>query len=154
MPDVFQTGLALRRLFMGTKVSKASFTLPASVSAALFTITGGRVILTSIVGEVTTLIQTQACATKLISTPTVGTAVDMCATLDITADEVGCLYGITGVPGDAMIGTNAGLTPAMLKSLILPTGTINLNTAATNTGATKWVMTYIPLDDGASVAAA
>lgn len=150
----FGQGLSLRRLFLGTKVDKASFTLPATATGALFTVTGGRIILTSIVGEVTTVIQTQANNTKLISTPTVGTAVDMCAALDITADEVGCLYGITGIPANALIGTNAGLTPHMTNYQVIPIGTIGLNCAATNTGATKWSMTYIPLDDGASVAAA
>lgn len=154
MADTFISGLALRKLLLGIKVDKASFTLPASTSGALFTVTGGRILLTSILGEVTTIIQTQANATKLISTPTVGTAVDMCATLDITADEIGCLYGITGVPATAMVGTNAGLTVQMYNYQIIPVGTINLNTAATNTGATKWSMTYIPLDDGATVAAA
>lgn len=145
-------GTQLRQIHYGTKVDKASFTLPASTTATLFTITVGRIILTSIVGEVTTLVQTQACNTKLVATPTTGTAVDMCAVLDITADEVGCLYGITGLPSDAMYGANAGLTQVQARPLIIPIGTIKLSTAATNTGATKWSMTYIPLDDGATVA--
>lgn len=146
-------GRSLERLF-GIHVVKPAFTLPASGSGALYTITGGRIMLVQIFGEVTTIIQAQACNTKLISTPTTGTAVDMCAVLDITGDEVGCLYGITGIPADALIGTNAGLTPAMQKRLILPIGTINLNTGATNTGATKWDAWYIPLDAGAAMVAA
>ena len=154
MPPNALSQAAYRELVLGVRIDKASFTLPASASGALFTIAGGRILLTSIYGEVTTLIQTQVCNAKLISTPTTGTAVDMCAVLDITADEVGCLYGITGLPSDALVGTNAGLTQHMNRYLILPIGTINLNTSATNTGATKWSMTYIPLDNGASVVAA
>lgn len=154
MTDLLQQGLALRRLFLGTKVERATAALPASTAAAIFTISGGRIILTSIVGEVTATIQTQLDNTKLISNPTTGTSVDMCAVLDITADEVGCLYGITGLPSDALIGTNAGLTQHMNRYLVLPIGTIDLSCSATNTGSATWGITYIPFDDGASVAAA
>lgn len=147
-------GQALRDTNLGFRVERATATLPASTTGELFTISGGRVMITSIVGEVTTLIQTQLNNTKLIANPTMGTSVDMCAVLDITADEVGCLYGITGTPSDALIGTNAGLTPAMAKALILNTGTIDLSCSATNTGSVKWSLTYIPIDDGAAVVAA
>ena len=154
MPDTFISGVALRKLLLGERVLKASFTLPASASGALYTISGGRVLITSIVGEVTTIVQAQACNLKLISTPTTGTAVDMCAVVDINAKEAGCLLGITGVPATALVATNAGLTVQMYNYQILPIGTINLNTSATNTGATKWSLTYIPVDDGAAVVAA
>lgn len=154
MAGLFGQGLALRRLFLGTKVERATATLPQTTAAAIFNILGGRIILTSIVGEVTTLIQTQANATKLTSNPTTGTSVDMCATLDITADEVGCLYGITGLPSDALVGTNAGFAPIPYRHQCLPVGTIDLDCAASNTGSVKWTLTYIPLDDGAYVEAA
>lgn len=151
---IYDQGLALRMLHLGIKVDRATATLPQTTAAAIFTITGGRIILTSIVGEVTTIIQTQANNTKLTSNPTTGTSVDMCAVLDISADEVGCLYGITGVPATAMVGTNAGLTPHMYNFQVLPIGAIDLDCAASNTGSVKWTLTYVPLDDGASVAAA
>jgi hypothetical protein len=141
----------LRQGRFGIQVSKASFTLPATATGTLFTVTGGRIILTSIVGEVTTIIQAQANAVKLISTPTTGTAVDLCGTVDINGKEAGCLLGITGTLATAMTASNAGATVTMTP-LVIPIGTIGLNTAATNTGATKWVMMYFALDDGASVA--
>lgn len=151
--SVLNDGAAFLRALKGLRVSRATDTLPQTTAEAIFTIAGGRVILTSIVGEVTTAIQAQANNTKLISNPTTGTSVDMCAVLDITGDEVGCLYGITGTPGDALIGTNAGLTPDMAKWLILPVGGIDLSCAASNTGSVKWTLTYIPLDDGATITA-
>jgi len=150
----FIAGKAQRQLLLGLQVLRATATLPQGAAGALFTIAGGRIVLTSIVGEVTTLIQTVANATKLTSNPTVGTSVDMCGTLDITADEVGCLYGITGVPATALLGTNAGLTVQMYNYQILPIGTIDLDCAGSATGSVKWQLTYFPLDDGASVAAA
>jgi len=139
---------------IGRIVERDLATLPAGVAGALFTIAGGKVLITSIVGEVTTVIQTQANNTKLTANPTVGTAVDMCAVLDISADEVGCLYGITGTPANALIGTNAGLTPEMAKGLILNSGTIDLDCAATNTGAIKWTIHYVPIDKDATIVVA
>lgn len=145
---------AMREIGLGFRVVRAAATLPATTATAYFTVSGGRILLTSILGEVTTIVQTQINNMKLISNPTTGTSVDMCAVLDISADEVGCLYGITGVPADALIGTNAGLARAMTSRLVIPIGAIELSCSATNTGATKWQLTYIPLDDGAYVVAA
>lgn len=145
-------GKGLRYANFGLVVDKASATLPATTTQTLFTVTGGRILVTSITGEVTTIVQAQANATKLTSAPTTGTAVDLCATLDITGDEVGCLYGITGLFSDAMVGANAGAGVVQRNPVTVPIGVIRLSCAATNTGATKWRITYIPLDDGASVA--
>lgn len=145
-------GTTLRQGLFGIKVDKATAALPQTATGTLFTVAGGRILLTSIVGEVTTVIQTQANNTKLVSTPTTGTAVDLCAVLDITADEVGCLYGITGTFATAMVGSNAGATVIPATRIVIPIGTIGLSCAASNTGSVKWSMTYVPLDDGASVA--
>jgi hypothetical protein len=145
-------GKSLRTIGFGIKVDKATAALPQTTTGTLFTVSGGRVLLTGIVGEVTTIVQAQANNTKLVSTPTVGTAVDLCAVLDITGDEAGCLYGITGVFGDAMVGANAGATYLQLRPIVIPVGTIKLSCAASNTGSVKWSMTYIPLDDAGAVA--
>lgn len=142
------------RLALGFQVNRATATLPQTTAHALFTIVGGRIKVTQIIGEVTTVIQTQANNTKLTANPTTGTSVDMCAALDITADEVGCLYGITGTPANALVGTNAGLTPAMACGQILNVGTIDLDCAANNTGSVKWTLFYQPIDRGAYVDAA
>jgi hypothetical protein len=39
-----------------------------------------------------------------------------------------------------------------MTNLVLSEGTIDLTTAASNTGDVKWDMFYIPLDTGATVA--
>lgn len=147
-------GSQLRDIALGRKVERATATLPQTTAAALFTIAGGRVLLTSIVGEVTTAIQNQANNTKLTANPTTGTDVDICAVLNTAADEVGCLYGITGLFSDALVGANAGATVLPRNPVVLPAGTLDLSCAASNTGSVKWTLTYVPLDDGASVAAA
>lgn len=147
-------GDQLRTILFGTKVDRATAALPQTTQSALFTIAGGRVLLTGIVGEVTTIIQTQANNTKLVANPTTGTDVDICAVLSITAKEVGTLFGITGLFSDALVGANAGAGVFPRNAVILPVGTLDLSCAASNTGAVKWSLFYIALDNGASVVAA
>lgn len=147
-------GQVLRNLIFGLAVERATASLPQTTDGALFTITGGRIILLGIVGEVTTVIQTQANNTKLKSVPTTGTTVDLCAVLNISAKEVGTLFGITGTFSDAMVGANAGATVLPDRPVVVPIGSIKLDCAASNTGSVKWTLLYMPIDDGASVAAA
>jgi hypothetical protein len=141
-------------LRFGIPVSRAAAALPQTAASALFNVRGGRVAILGIVGEVTTAIQAQANAMKLIANPDVGTSVDMCTTLDVNADELGCLYGITGVPGDALVGANAGAGPLCARPLVVNAGTIDLSCAASNTGGIKWQIRYLPLDPGAFIEAA
>lgn len=150
----FIQGGEIRRLLFGNKVERVAGALPQTAAGSLFTVTGGRILLTSIVGQVTTVIQTQANNTKLQSVPTVGTAVDLCAVLDISAKEVGALFGVTGLFSDALVGANAGATVLPRNGIVIPAGAIKLSCAASNTGAAKWTITYVPLDAGVSVAAA
>lgn len=133
--------------------NRATSSLPATASTAYFTVTG-KVKILNIIGEVTTVFQTQANNTKLIATPTVGAAVDLCAVLDTTAAAVGSLLTITGTLADAMIKTVSGAVPTQASPVIVTAGTINLSTSATSTGASKWTVIYEPIDQGAMVIAA
>lgn len=148
--DVFTT------ISVGFHAVKATATPPASTTQNLFTITGGRVLVTVFVGEVTTIIQAQACNLKLTSAPTTGSAVDFASNLDINAFEAGAILIAEG-DGTALIGTStgAGFAPALnALPFILPIGTIRCATSATNTGSIKWDVWYFPLDDGALVVSA
>lgn len=151
-------GDQLRALLCGVKVLRATAALPQTATSQLFTITGGKVLVTSIVGEVTTVIQTQANNTKLTFDPDdAGATQDLCAVLDITADAVGTMYGITGTPATAMQDALNFLPPSkslVANGLLLKPGKILLDCAASNTGAVKWDLAYIPYDNGAAVAAA
>lgn len=142
---------------LGRVVERATAALPQSTASALFTVSTGRVIVTAIIGEVTTVIQTQADATKLTFDPTdAGATQDLCATLDITADAVGTMYSITGTPATALQDAlNFVPSSKMLaQPIILKPGSVLLDCAASNTGSVKWTLAYWPLDTGASVAAA
>lgn len=152
--SVYNGALATTLSVVGTRVDRDTATLPQTTASAIFSITGGRVLITQIIGEVTTVIQTQANNTKLVANPTTGTSADMCAVLNISADEVGTLYGLTGLNSDAMLGVNAGLVPGQVRAQVLNVGSIDLNCAASNTGAIKWTVFYTPIDDGAAISAA
>jgi len=135
-------------------VERAKATLPQTTQTPYFTVSG-RVLITQIVGEVdTTAIQAQANAMKLISNPTVGADVDLCATVETNGDVVGTIYNITGTLADAMVATTSGAVIAQANSILVAAGTIDLDCAASNTGETKWTVHYIPLDAGSTVVTA
>lgn len=144
-----------RELTTGIRVDRATDTLPQTTDEALFTITGGRVLVVGLVGEVTTVIQTQANNTKIKFNPdATGADQDLCAVLDITADPVGELYTISGTVGDAMRSDLLIGNPYMANPLLLSEGAIELDCAASNTGSVSWSVIYVPWDTGAAIAAA
>lgn len=144
----------VRALSLGTRVTRATAALPQTTQSALFTVAGGLVAITSILGVVTTAIQAQANNTKIVANPTTGTDVDLCAVLSISGKEVGTIFGITGLFSDALVGANAGAGVLPRNAVAVPAGTIDLSCAASNTGSVRWVVTYVAIDDGASVTAA
>ena len=152
--SVYNEGAAYTRAVLGVKVDKAAAALPQTTAAAIFNVTGGKCLITSIVGEVGTVIQTQANDTKLTANPTSGTSVDICAALDISADEAGSLYAITGTFTDALQGGAAGAVANQATGVVVNVGTIDLDCAASNTGTIAWTITYVPLEANAAIVAA
>lgn len=153
MPLTSRSRSAYAEIVFGQATDRATGALPATAAASLFTIAGGRIALMAIVGEVTTIIQAQATTLKLTSTPTVGTAVDLCATVDMSGKEVGTLLGITGLFSDAMVAANAGAGIMPRNPIVIPVGNIRWTTGATSTGSVKWRLFWLPLDAGATVTA-
>lgn len=150
---VYTTAAALNAANLGTRVDRASATLPATTQTPYFHVYGGRCMVTMLLGEVTTLVQTQACNASWEANPTTGTTNAMCAVLNITAHEAGALLSITGTVGDALIAGQSGAVKGQLAPVIVAIGDLEFKTSATNTGATKWSLWYLPLDDGAYIAA-
>src|SRR4030095_40368 len=90
----------LRTINFGTKVTGGAKTLPASTTGAIFTVTGGRGLVTNLTGVVPTAIQAQACATKLVATPSgAGSVNDLSGTVDVNALGLGGLLSPTGLAG-------------------------------------------------------
>lgn len=145
---------AFTSVMLGFRVDKASATIPQTATQNLFTVAGGRVAILGLLGEVTTVIGATLTNAKLISTPTVGTAVDLCAVLAIASKEAGTLFGISGIFADALVGANAGASILPQRPVVVPVGVVGLNTSASTTGATKWACWYVALDEGATLVSA
>lgn len=147
----------IRTALYGVKVDRATAALPASTLGDLFTVTGGRIVITSLVGEVTTVLGSGANSLTIGTTPTVGTGSASAlgsGTTSLLTAPVGT--HIAASPGSAVIvdlGTQAGVALPSFGFLADP-GSVTITTAATVTGSVKWSITYIPYDDGALVVAA
>lgn len=137
-------------------VERAAANLPQTAQSALFTVSGGRVLIVDLLGEVTTAVQNQANTTKVVFNPTVGTDKDLCSAANIADTAVGTYFAI-----DPQSVTLGGLQTVisfawsrLSQPITLGPGTVDLNCAASNTGQVKWRLAYVPLDPGARVEAA
>lgn len=148
-------GNQIRQILLGTKVDRAAATIPQTAAQNLFSVTGGRVLITGLIGEVTTVIGGTATTLKVTNTPAAGTAVDYASATAITSKEVGAEATLPLTAGGGLVVNNAGgggQFPGHAP-YVAPVGTISCTTSASTTGAMKWSLTYVPLDDGASVTA-
>jgi len=134
----------------------ASKSVASIATANLFTISGGCIKVLNIVGYITTACQAVGNATKLIMTPTGGTATDLCATLDLNGAGQYGLLTITGTFANAMVLTaTAGIkADVQATPFITSPGTLSMNCAGTTSGAIDWYIEYMPMDADAIVEAA
>jgi hypothetical protein len=145
------SGRAQRRNIYGLTIERAGAVLPATGNQTLFTITGGRIILTALIGEVSTVMSATATNLKLSAVGTVSTvSTDLCSNTAVTSLAVGNQFSPFAIGSAAQTGSSV----TMQNEEILPVGLIRATTDATNTGAMRWSLLYIPLDDGAFVTAA
>lgn len=148
---ILTSGTGLRTWQFGLKVEKSTGTL-AATTVGLFTVTG-RVIVTLLIGEVTTAI-TVANSYKLQHNPTVGTTADLFAATDIgtTDTPAGSLLGFTGVASDSVV-VGAGRAATLQRPVVLTAGVVESVSAGTD-GVINWILTYVPLSDNGKVVAA
>lgn len=147
--SVYNQAAAFRKSVLG-EVSNKTVTVTGAGTQAAFTIAGGLVAITSIVGRVTTAI-TVAGTTKLVANPTAGTSVDLCTATDLgTTDTV--VGEILVVEKGSAIAL--GADTFSLNPLLVETGQIEVVTATGGDGAVKWYVTWVPVDDGATLVAA
>lgn len=143
-------------------VQRPALVLPQSTTQQLFQVIGGRVLVHALIGEVTTVLTATDPVAKISAqkldaamAATVGTAVDVASTVDISSLEVGGLVFVEG-DGTAEVKSNAGAAfmGTNTGKWVAPNGQIYLTTGANNTtGAMKWDIWYQPLDEGAYVKA-
>jgi hypothetical protein len=150
-------GRDLRKLLLGTKVEEPAAVLPATATGHLFTVAGGRVVVTGLVGQCTTVCTSTATTVSVGHTPLTGTAstTALATATAVTSAEVGSLVSLPVTKGALLVNVLAGGSAQAVGSggYVVPPGQIDITTSATNTGAFKWTLTYVPLDDGATVVA-
>lgn len=149
---------SLLDMMMGKKVSRTAADVFDGTQTPLFTISGGRVCIKCLMGEVSVAaIDAGASNTSFVTNPTVGTDAAMCTVLDINADENGTIYAVTGNPSVALQGGSGGGASCMDRCFIVPEGTIDLlSVADVGTGGAlgAFDIWYVPIDTGATIVAA
>lgn len=141
---------------LGGRVNRTAALLPATTQAAIFTVAGGKVLVTSLVGEVVVVMPATTNTVKVTGNPTAGTDVDWTTATSTASKEVGSIISLPVTAGGALAVANAGGGNAISPTgFVAQIGTIDLVTSGTAaTGTVKWTLTYVPLESGASVTAA
>lgn len=166
--SVSPSPLQVREASFGFLVTGGAKTLPASGSGDIFAVNNGRVIITSLTGVVSTVIQAQATTLSVGNKPTGGSSATatLCATADLNGKPVGTSLAVPAAKASALIVSGADGTVVFNGSsggqgipvssgglALIPAGTIQVTTVATSTGAIIWSVTYVPYDVGATVTA-
>ncbi len=152
---------------LGTNVVRAA---AADVvgPTAIFTIAGGLVLITSLIGVVTVL-RAGALATTLF-THSIGPTNLNVATNTI-ASPVGTVLAVTGNVLDnlvvsvpvggvsnplqgAMFGSQNPGNPTQQPGMIMDAGNIRVTISVVTAGSTRYFLSYVPIDAGATVVAA
>jgi hypothetical protein len=159
--SVIIQGYQLREIAFGVQVIKKAQTPPNSGSSAtLYTVTGGVVLVTSLIGRVTTVLSGTTGKIALGSKPASGSGTEETAGIGtatvVGGAEVGTMFttlSASGVAGALTGNLLAGNVPFLPAPFAVNSGTIEVTTSiATMTGAIDWYLTYVPLDTGAAVA--
>jgi len=149
--DVFTT------MGMGFHVVKTDANLPQGTTQDLFLVSGGRVLVTLMIGQVGTILGATANDLAIWSDPTAtGTTYIIASAVEGNALQANSLLVVEGDGSALMVTGLAGAGPIISGTgkWVCPTGTIQLKAVASTTGSTKWDLWYFPLDEGAQVVSA
>jgi len=120
----------------------------------LFTISGGRILVTQIIGEFTVAV-VNAVTISLLATPTIGTARQICTGLLTTGYAIGDLLGITGVNTDPMLPpASSSVIEGQTFGVMVSEGVISLANNLADVGSIQWTLKWIPIDNAAAVVVA
>jgi len=104
-------GDQVRSVVLGVSVSRAAALLPATTQAAIFNIIGGKVLVTSLVGEVVVVMPATTNTTKVTGNPTTGTDVDWTTAVSTASPPAERSSSRTRVAG-----TGSGTSGSSLRS--------------------------------------
>ena len=154
MDGNYMHGVGLRMQKLGHRLVRPTSTLPQTTAFAIFNIVGGNVLMTLLIGRITTILGAVG-NMSIEENPTVGTTEVLCAVVAAGAYAQDDLMGITGVPADAMVPSATGGIPGMTtQGVVLRVGTLDWRLSASSTGAMEWTVFYIPLEVGAYMSVA
>uniref|UniRef100_A0A6M3LW76 Uncharacterized protein n=1 Tax=viral metagenome TaxID=1070528 RepID=A0A6M3LW76_9ZZZZ len=146
-------------LVAGMRVDRAA-ALVTAATVNLFTVTGGRVLLTGFLGEVVAAIANTVTTLQITHLTTEATAVvtPLCiASADIAQYASGRMFTLPAAVGSVLtvsVGSSAALMNAAPTYALKVGGLRLVGSAAPLTGTIKWSVWYVPIDDGAYMTAA
>jgi len=154
-------GVQLRKLHMGIMVPRAAeaIAITATPGLPIYTITGGLVLVTGLLGKCTTTHGGVANTMSFELNPTAATGANsvITATTDLgTASVVGDVAVVVGAPATGPLGGHVELNvlgSTSGKGIVMNAGVIGLVATAAN-GAWAWYIFYVPIDDGAYITVA
>jgi len=156
--SVLNDPVAFRKAILGLQVNRATATTGlVGAAASIFTVSGGRILLTSLIGELTVATGATASNGSITAVPTSGTTVTLATATSVASKEIGTKLGLPLTFGGALSVTTAGAGPVPgALWIVVAVGAIQMVTSAdpTGGGSAKWTLTYVPYDDGATVVAA
>jgi hypothetical protein len=141
---------------LGIQVARAAdaFVITGSPGDPYFTIAGGMVMITGLVGYIT-VAPGGANTISFEHNPDVGAGANtvLCTPTDVgTTGVEGDIITIDGLPGSALVCGHRGTNPMFTRAIAVAPGVIGcVITAAL--GTVRWVLWYIPIDAGATVVA-
>ena len=150
-------GKALRKLTLGTMVPRAAqlIAITATPGLPIYTVTG-LILVTGLLGVCTTTHGGVANTMSFEFNPTAATGANsaITATTDLgTTSVVGDVAVVVGAPATGPLGGHVAvnvLGSTSGKGIVLNDGVIGLVATAAN-GGWRWILFYIPIDDGAYV---
>lgn len=153
--STWRDGNDLRAVTLGFRVAGKLQTLSGAATHQVFTVTGGNVLITAMWG-ICTVEMAGANTVNVQTDPTTGdtvviaTATDLGTTNTAVGTLIGCLFDQDGTTNTPDLAKGSG-APLRFMS---PIGEVeSVVTGAGADGAIQWYCTWIPLDDGASLAA-
>jgi len=138
---------------LGIRVDRAASTLPQGTTGTIFTVSGGRVLITALVGTVTVVLGAVG-NMKYTGHMAAGTDQDLCAVVAAGTAEVGSKFVLPNAVGTALsLFTNGGGDLLQCNKLLESGATILWSLSLSSTGQMSHTLWYLPLDPGASIAA-
>jgi len=137
------------KLGLGVPLVRPAQLYPAAVGTPMFTAVG-KILLTSIIGEVMVDAIGGGCGNCSLVTETV----DIATAVAITGDAVGQRYSVATIGGALVV---AAPHVDLYEPIIIPDTAgigITITGAATDDGQIQWTIRYHPMEDGAYVALA